>query len=107
MQKFDFIDKFAKSHLFSSFLNFLGRMLPDESKTNLDFMLPNNARHLRLSYGFFEEGLKLMQELDGFSFEWETYWKKWVCIWGDLFHLFAVDWVVNPKNKLNLFPNLM
>lgn len=54
-----------------SFLNFLGRMLPDESKTNLDFMLPNNARHLRLSYGFFEEGLKLMQELDGFSFEWE------------------------------------
>ena len=36
-----------------AFLDFLGRMIPDEAKTNLDFILPNNARHLCLPYGFF------------------------------------------------------
>lgn len=35
-----------------AFLDFLGRMIPDEAKTNLDFILPNNARHLCLPYGF-------------------------------------------------------
>lgn len=43
-------------------------MIPDEAKTNLDFILPNNARHLCLPYGFFEEGLRRMQDLDGFRF---------------------------------------
>ena len=47
-----------------AFLDFLGRMIPDEAKTNLTFILPNNARHLSLPYGFFEEGLRLMQDLD-------------------------------------------
>ena len=35
-----------------AFLDFLGRMIPDEAKTNLTFILPNNARHLSLPMVF-------------------------------------------------------
>lgn len=57
-------------HSSQLFLAFLGRLIPDEPKVNLDYLLPNNARHLCLPYGSFEEGLALMQDLDGFNLVW-------------------------------------
>ena len=82
-----------------AFLDFLGRMIPDEAKTNLTFILPNNARHLSLPYGFFEEGLRLMQDLDGFRFEWEGIEYRSFLV-EDLTaeaNLFSFDICVEPK----------
>jgi len=82
-----------------AFLDFLGRMIPDEAKTNLTFILPNNARHLNLPYGFFEEGLRLMQDLDGFRFEWEGIEYRSFLV-EDLTaeaNLFSFDICVEPK----------
>ncbi|CAD0136034.1 RNA helicase [Streptococcus thermophilus] len=82
-----------------AFLDFLGRMIPDEAKTNLTFILPNNARHLSLPYGFFEEGLRLMQDLDGFRFEWEGIEYRCFLV-EDLTaeaNLFSFDICVEPK----------
>lgn len=82
-----------------AFLDFLGRMIPDEAKTNLDFILPNNARHLCLPYGFFEEGLRRMQDLDGFRLEWEgTEYRQLLVedLTADV-HLFSFDICVEPK----------
>ena len=82
-----------------AFLDFLGRMIPDEAKTNLTFILPNNARHLNLPYGFFEEGLRLMQDLDGFRFEWEGIEYRSFLV-EDLtaeVNLFSFDICVEPK----------
>ena len=74
-------------------------MIPDEAKTNLTFILPNNARHLSLPYGFFEEGLRLMQDLDGFRFEWEGIEYRSFLV-EDLTaeaNLFSFDICVEPK----------
>ncbi|MDQ0222225.1 DEAD/DEAH box helicase [Streptococcus moroccensis] len=48
-------------------LLFLNRLLPEAVDFDTSFYLPNFGRHLRLSEGFFEEGLKLLQGLSDFQ----------------------------------------
>lgn len=48
-------------------LNFLKRLVPDTIDFDAGFFLPNMGRHLKLSQGFFEEGLILLQGLSQFS----------------------------------------
>lgn len=48
---------------------FLWRLTPDTISQELDFLFPNQGRHLRVPVGFFEEGLTLLSELTDFSLE--------------------------------------
>ncbi|MBW1571292.1 hypothetical protein H7F43_15320, partial [Streptococcus sp. SPC0] len=51
-------------------IEFLWRLIPSHSsKIDLEFILPNQGRHLSLTRGFFEEGVTLMNALENFSFE--------------------------------------
>ena len=53
-------------------LEFLYRLLPDAKQADTDFIFPNHGRHLALSSGFFEEGVRLLNKLYDFSFETEN-----------------------------------
>lgn len=50
-------------------IEFLWRLIPDNDRLDLEFLLPNHARHLNLPRGFFEEGVTLMSALYDFSFD--------------------------------------
>lgn len=50
-------------------IHFLLRLLPDSKQADTSFWFPNQGRHLNLSSGFFEEGVRLLSDLHAFSFE--------------------------------------
>ena len=50
-------------------IHFLWRLIPDNDRLDLDYLLPNRGRHLSLPVGFFEEGVRLFEELYEFTFE--------------------------------------
>ncbi|EMC06257.1 DEAD/DEAH box helicase [Streptococcus mutans] len=52
-------------------IEFLWRILPDSNQVDTDFIMPNHARNLTFTSGFFEEGVTLLNQLYDFSFEGE------------------------------------
>lgn len=57
-------------------ITFLWRLIPEGDRLDLSFLFPNHARHLHLSGGFFEEGVRLMMALTEFSFEHDLSYKE-------------------------------
>lgn len=50
-------------------IQFLWRIIPENDRLDLDYILPNHGRHLSLPLGFFEEGVRLLTDLHDFQFE--------------------------------------
>ncbi|WP_249629650.1 DEAD/DEAH box helicase [Streptococcus uberis] len=81
-------------------IQFLWRLAPNFEKTENSLLFPNHARNLYLPCGFFEEGIRLLTDLEDFSFEGpqKTYSHVWVRPLDNQFDLFCFHVEVHRKS---------